>query len=163
MIEGWRVVAHVGADPLAEDWHAQLVQRLGYRPRRVGTWTELAMHGALRCIDAAGEAALPAGARLRVGSQRGPWAATCTGLEQLDAGLTMPFTFMQSQPALALAEVGRCLGWRGDGSFVLNRDAEQLLRLVVHGAGADGLLLGQVEEAGGALPMRSEWWRLLPA
>lgn len=156
----WRTIAHT-ADPLPPDWRDQLVLRLGYRPRRVGLWTELAMYGAGRCLDAAGETALPLAVRLRVSSVRGPWTAIHTGLDQLDAGLSMPFTFMQSQPALMLAEVGRCLDWRGDASFTLCRDPQQLLRLSKLGAASEGLLLGHVEEAHGDEPARTEWWRLV--
>lgn len=158
----WRTVAHVVAHPPPDDWRDALATRLGRRPRRVGLWTELAMYGALRCLDAAGEAALPAGARLRVTSRRGAWEATRAGLAQLDAGLPMPFTFMQGQPALMLAEVGRSLDWRGDASFMLCRDLARPLALSQLGAGRDGLLFGVVEETFGDVPPRSEWWRLVP-
>ncbi|QOF80865.1 hypothetical protein [Variovorax sp. 38R] len=158
----WRTVAHVVAHPPPDDWRDALATRLGRRPRRVGLWTELAMYGARTCLDAAGEAALPAGARLRVTSQRGAWEATRAGLAQLDAGLPMPFTFMQSQPALMLAEVGRCLDWQGDASFMLCRDLARPLALSQLGAGLDGLLFGVVEEAYGDAPPRTEWWRLVP-
>jgi len=158
----WRTVAHVVAHPPPDDWRDALATRLGRRPRRVGLWTELAMYGARACLDAAGEAALPAGARLRVTSQRGAWEATRAGLAQLDMGLPMPFTFMQSQPALMLAEVGRCLDWQGDASFMLCRDPARPLALSQLGAGPYGLLFGVVEEACGDAPPRTEWWRLLP-
>jgi hypothetical protein len=121
------------------------------------------MYGARRCLDEAGEAALPAGARLRVSSMRGAWGATHAALAQLDAGMLMPFTFMQSQPALMLAEVGRCLEWQGDASFALCRDPEELLRLSRAGAGSAGLLVGIVEEERNGEKPRSEWWRLVPA
>lgn len=159
----WRTAAHFVAHPPPVDWRDALANRIGRRPRRVGLWTELAMYGARCCLDAAGEAALPSDARLRVASLRGAWGATHAGLAQLDAGLPMPFTFMQSQPALMLAEVGRCLEWQGDASFMLCRDAQRLLRLSKLGASNGGLLFGIVEEErNGELP-RSEWWRLLPA
>jgi hypothetical protein len=161
--QAWRIAAHFTADPLPADWRDQLAHRLGRRPRRVGLWTELAMYGARRCLDEAGEAALPAGARLRVSSMRGAWGATHAALAQLDAGMLMPFTFMQSQPALMLAEVGRCLEWQGDASFALCRDPEQLLRLSRAGAGSAGLLVGIVEEERDSEKPRSEWWRLVPA
>lgn len=161
--EAWRIVSHFTADPLPPDWRDQLAQRLGRRPRRVGLWTELAMYGARRCLDEAGESALPAGARLRVSSMRGAWGATHAALAQLDGGVLMPFTFMQSQPALMLAEVGRCLEWQGDASFALCRDAQQLLRLSAVGAGRSGLLIGVVEEERNGDKPRSEWWRLVPA
>ncbi|MDH6593869.1 hypothetical protein M2165_003758 [Variovorax sp. TBS-050B] len=162
-LAGWRTLAHVGADALPEDWRDRLAARLGQRPRRVGLWTELAMYGARRCLDAAGEAALPAGARLRATSLRGPLGAMQAGLAQLDAGMPMPFTFMQGQPALMLAEVGRCLGWQGDASFMLGREARRLPRLAAHGTGAAGLLFGVVEEGREGEAARSEWWRLVPA
>lgn len=162
MKPAWRTVAHVGADAPPEDWRDRLAERLGYRPRRVGLWTELAMYGARRCLDEAGEASLPAGTRLRVASLRGAWSATHAGLAQLDAGMLMPFTFMQGQPALMLAEVGRCLGWQGDASFALCRDPQRALQLAQCGAGSAGLLAGVVEEARNGEAARSEWWRLVP-
>jgi hypothetical protein len=85
------------------------------------------------------------------------------GLAQLDAGLPMPFTFMQSQPALMLAEVGRCLDWQGDASFMLCRDPQRLLQLAKLGAAPEGLLFGMVEEERDDEPPRTEWWRLVPA
>ena len=159
----WCTVAHFAGDPLPPDWRDELALRLGRRPRRVGLWVELAMYGALRCLEQAGEATLPAGARLRVASQRGPWTATQTGLEQLRNGLPMPFTFMQSQPAMMLAEVSRCLGWQGDASFMVCRDPQWLLRASRQGAGSAGLLWGVVEEESRGAAARSEWWRLVPA
>jgi hypothetical protein len=161
--QAWRVVSHFTADPPPADWRDQLALRLGRRPRRVGLWTELAMYGARRCLDEAGEAALPAGARLRVSSMRGAWGATHAALAQFDAGMLMPFTFMQSQPALMLAEVGRCLEWQGDASFALCRDPQELLQLSRAGAGSAGLLVGIVEEERNGEKPRSEWWRLVPA
>lgn len=161
--QAWRIASHFTAEPLPVDWRDLLALRLGRRPRRVGLWTELAMYGARRCLDEAGEAALPAGARLRVSSMRGAWGATHAALAQLDAGMLMPFTFMQSQPALMLAEVGRCLEWQGDASFALCRDPQLLLQLAQTGAGSGGLLFGIVEEERNGEKPRSEWWRLVPA
>ncbi|RSZ33825.1 MULTISPECIES: hypothetical protein [unclassified Variovorax] len=162
-MSAWRTVAHFVAHPPPAEWRDDLARRIGRRPRRVGLWTELAMYGARCCLDAAGEDSLPPGARIRVSSQRGAWGATHAGLVQLDAGLPMPFTFMQSQPALMLAEVGRCLEWQGDASFALCRDPAQVLRLAKLGAAPDGLLFGIVEEERNGEPARTEWWRLLPA
>ncbi len=159
----WCTVAHFGGDPLPPDWRDDLARRLGHRPRRVGLWAELAMYGALRCVEQAGEATLPVGARLRVASLRGPWRATQTGLEQLRSGLPMPFTFMQSQPAMMLAEVSRCLGWQGDASFMVCRDPRWLSRVFRQGAGTAGVLWGVVEEVSQGAAARSEWWRLVPA
>jgi hypothetical protein len=158
----WRTVAHFVAHPPPADWRDDLASRIGRRPRRVGLWTELAMYGARCCLDMTGEAALPQGTRLRVASRRGAWGATHAGLEQLDAGLSMPFTFMQSQPALMLAEVGRCLEWQGDASFMLCRDPQRLLQLSKLGATREGLLFGIVEEERNGEPLYAEWWRLAP-
>ena len=159
----WRTAAHFVAHPPPDEWRDDLARRIDRRPRRVGLWTELAMYGARCCLDAAGEAALPADARLRVASLRGAWEATQAGLSQLDTGLPMPFTFMQSQPALMLAEVGRCLEWQGDASFMLCRDTQRLLALSKLGAARGGLQFGTVEEAHEGEPLRTEWWRLVPA
>lgn len=38
--------------PVPSDWRDQLVLRLEQRPRRLGTWAELALYGALQCLDA---------------------------------------------------------------------------------------------------------------
>lgn len=159
----WSTVAHYAGDPLPVAWRDELALRLGRRPRRVGLWAELAMYGALRCLEQAGETKLPAGARLRVASLRGPWSATQSALEQLRTGLPTPFTFIQSQPAMMLAEVGRCLGWQGDASFIVCRDPQWLLRVARQGAGTAGVLWGVVEEASDGGAPRSEWWRLVPA
>ena len=163
-LPGWRTLAHVGAgDALPGDWRDRLARRLGQRPRRVGLWTELAMYGARCCLDAAGEAALPAGARLRVSSLRGPLGALHAGLAQLDAGMVMPSTYIPRPPALRLGEGGRGLGWQGVAGFARGRAAERLPRLALQGAGAAGLLFGIVEEARDGEAARSEWWRLVPA
>ena len=156
----WRVAAHFAADPPPVGWQAALAARLGERPRRIGIWAELAIHGARSCLDAAGEPVLPVGARLRVASLGGAMSATRTAVDQGARGLLpMPFTFMQSQPSQMLAAVGQALGWQGDASFVVGRDEDALLRLAQLGAGPAGLLYGRIEEGS---TLRSEWWRLVP-
>lgn len=161
---GWQVTAHVLADPPPPDWRDGLAQRLGYRPRRIGPWAELAVYGARQCLDAAGEAALPAGARLRVASLSGPRSAMRASVAQLATGLPMPFSFMQSQPALMLAALGQGLAWQGDATFVAARDPVAVQQMAVRGAGLQGVLLGWVEEgAEPGDPLRTEWWRLRPA
>ncbi|MBX3618902.1 MAG: hypothetical protein KF891_02750 [Rhizobacter sp.] len=149
-----KLVAHAVTDPLPADWREQLVQRLGTRPRRIGAWAELALHGARQCLDAAGEDTLPAGAVLRVASLSGPMSATRTIAEQVRHGLPMPFTFMQSQPSQMLAALAQHLGWQGDARFTLCRDAQATLALAQLESGPAGLLLGWVEE-----DRRTEWWR----
>jgi hypothetical protein len=154
----WQVVAHVAIDPLPADWREQLAARLGERPRRLGAWTELAMLGALRCLDAAGEAVLPSGALLRIASLGGPSQATQALVKQAAAtGLPMPFSFMQSQPSQMLSALARPLGWSGDARFVLARDADAVLALARCETGSDGVLFGWVEE-----DLATRWWRLIP-
>jgi hypothetical protein len=159
-VPGWRLAAHVVADPPPPDWRPALALRLGARPRRIGVWAELALHGAWQCLDAAGESGLPPGARVRVASLSGPQGATRASLAQLRSGLPMPFDFMQSQPGLMLAALAKGLAWQGDASFMVCRNVPQLLRAALCGAGPDGLLLGWIDEEGETL--RSEWWRWLP-
>jgi hypothetical protein len=154
-----RTLAHVCVDPLPADWREQLARRLGQRPRRIGGWAELALHGARLCLDAAQEPALPAGVQLRLASLSGPATATRALAEQVGStGQPMPFSFMQSQPSQLLAALGQHLAWQGDARFTLCRDRHAVLELAeleCHGA---GLLMGWVEE-----DLRTEWWRLAPS
>lgn len=160
-IPGWRLAAHVAIDAPPPGWRDALAARLGARPRRIGPWAELALYGAWRCLDAAGENALPADARLRIASLSGPLAATRACLNQLHGELLpMPFDFMQSQPALMLAALARGLSWQGDASFTTGRDTPMLVRMALQGAGRGGLLWGRVEGEAGACA--SEWARWVP-
>lgn len=43
VVSGRRIAA-----PPPADWHEQLAQMLGAKPRRIGTWAELGLYGALR-------------------------------------------------------------------------------------------------------------------
>lgn len=146
MSRPWRTHAEVRLDALPPDWRVDLTRLLGERPRRLGAWTELALYGALRCRQAAGEAALPAGTALRVASLSGPATATADLLTQATQGGPMPFTFLQSQPSQMLAALARALRWQGDARFVLCRDPAALTALAELEARGDDLLLGWVEE-----------------
>ncbi len=154
----WRTLAHHAAPP-PPDWRERLAARLGQRPRRVGVWAELALHGALQCLEDADEPSLPGGAFLCVASERGAESATRAAIEQLGQGLPLPFSFLQSQPSQMLAALCQHLHWSGDARFVLSRDPQALLRLAQREAGPAGLLLGWVDEG---VPARSEWWRMVP-
>lgn len=154
----WHTLAHVVVDPLPTDWRDQLALRLGQRPRRIGPWAELAVYGARLCLDAANETALPAGAQLRVASLSGPFSATHAVAQQAAKGLPLPFSFMQSQASQLLATLSQHLAWQGDARFTLSRDPQAVLQLAQAESGAEGLLIGWVEE-----DRRSEWWRLVPA
>ncbi len=153
----WHTRAHVVIEPLPPHWRDHLAQRVGERPRRIGAWAELAIYGALMCLDEANEEALPATALLRVASLSGPIVAACAATEQSKSGLPMPFTFMQSQASQMLAALSHHLAWQGDARFIVSRDREALLQLALQESGAAGLLLGWVEE-----DCCTEWWRFVP-
>ncbi len=151
------LAAHVVLDPLPADWREQLARRLGARPRRIGDWAELALHGARLCLDAAGEERLPAGVLLRVVGTGGPMAATRVAAAQAQQGLPLPFSFMQSQPSQMLAALSQHLGWQGDARYVLSRDAQASHALALLEAADKGVLIGTVNE-----DHRTEWWRYTP-
>jgi len=160
----WTCTAHIQLTPPPADWRDTLAKRLGHRPRRLGPWAELALHGARQCLDAAGEDTLPADAILRVASWRGADSATFAALDQSRDGQPMPFTFLQSQPSQMLAALSQHLAWQGDARFLIADDPQHLLDLASHDTGPPGLLIGWVEEgAVEGTTARSEWWRLIPA
>ncbi len=153
----WQTQAHVSVDPLPPFWRDQLADRLGCRPRRIGQWTELAVYGALLCLDAALELQLPADASIRVASLSGPRVATHDIIEQARTGVPMPFSFMQSQPSQMLAAISRYLKWQGDASFSVCRNRQMVIQLAQQECGAAGALIGWVEE-----DQATEWWRIRP-
>jgi hypothetical protein len=155
---GWRCTAQVELNPTAQDRRTELTQRLGQPPRRIGAWAELALLGALRCLESAGEAGLPASARLRLASLDGPGHAFDANAERVRQQLLpKPFEFMQSQPGHALALLSQVLRWQGDARFVIGRDRSALLRLALLECGSAGLLFGWVEQ-----DRLSAWWRVVP-
>jgi len=159
----WRVTGR-SAPRVPQTWRADLAGRLGERPRRLGPWGELALFGARACLDAAGEAQLPADALLRLGSLIGPTATVLRALGDLRAGTSpLPYTFLQTQPAVALAVLAAHLGWSGDAMLHIHRDPLAQLRAALAAAQAAsppaGLLIGWVEEAP---EPGSHWLRLAP-
>jgi hypothetical protein len=144
---------------LPDNWREQLAIRLGHRPRRIGILAELALFGALDCLDAAKDTALPADVVLQVCSLRGPVSAISQVLEQNREGLPMPFSFLQSQTSQILPALAAALNWQGNASVVAARNPMDLAKLACHQAGSAGMLLGWVEEA---KPVRSAWLRLAP-
>ncbi|MFT4174535.1 MAG: hypothetical protein QM639_18360 [Rhodocyclaceae bacterium] len=147
------------ADDIPADWRDRLAQRLGQRPRRLGTWTELALYGALRCADAS--AAPPdAATRLRVTSTRATATATRQALTQACEGFPLPFTFMQSQTSHMLAALAAHLTWTGDASFIAAGGVEQTFAHCCAEAAGSPLLFGVVEEGD---PLVSQWVWLAPA
>lgn len=142
-----------------ENWRDQLAIRLGHRPRRIGILAELALFGALDCLDSANETTLPKDDVLRVCSLRGSMSAISQVLEQNRDDLPMPFSFLQSQTGQILPALAAALNWQGDAGVVVSRNAMNLAMLASQQAGRNGMLLGWVEEAE---PCQSYWLRLTP-
>ena len=156
----FRIIGRCIADPPPADWREQLTARLGGKPRRIGTWAELGLYGALECMAATGEEKLPEHAGLILSSRHGPVTALRNAFKQAREDLPMPLTFMQTQPSQLLAALAAQLNWRGDASFIYHSDAHALLRLAAAQQHRAGVLLGWVEESGAG---RSVWLRLMPS
>jgi len=140
------------ADPNPNDWPQDLQRRLGRRPRRLGRWAERALHGALCCLEATGEATLPGDAALLVCSLNGAQPTLRAALADLAQGqLPLPYTFLQSQAAVLLSVLAAHLGWCGDAQAVARRDPLALLHAQLIDAPPGGLLIGWVEEAAPAV------------
>jgi len=140
-----------------QDWREHLTQLLGSRPRRIGTWAELGLYGALRCMADAGESILPPDALLMLTSRHGTYMPGNAALVQMQEDLPMPMTFLQTQPSQLLALLAARLDWRGSACFFANATLQDLLRLASAQAGDGGVLLGCVDEpAGGSM----HWLRL---
>lgn len=145
------------AAPPPADWREQLTQLLGAKPRRIGTWAELGLYGAIRCMADAGEKTLPLNAILLMTSRRGNYSAKDTALEQMRDGLLMPLTFLQTQPSQLLALLAVQMRWTGHACFLAATKPQDLLRLATAQAGAGGVLLGCVDEMNGG---STNWLRL---
>jgi hypothetical protein len=162
----YRIRARSAALPAA-DWRAQLAVRLGGRPRRIGRWAELGLHGALECLASGGESVLAEHAALVLSSRHGPALAMREALVQAREGLPLPLTFLQIQPSQLLAALSAQLHWCGDARFICQPDPMAVLALALTMADhhADGLLLGWVNELGSDCRSceSSLWLRLEPA
>lgn len=150
---------HFGPAP-GFDWQAAQAARPGGRPRRIGEWAALALHGAQCCLDDSGEASLPESATLTLCTVHGPDIALRAALREAREGLPMPFGFLASQPGQVLPVLARALGWQGDGRCLATRRPEAALRRACADAGPGGVLAGWVEEDP---PAHSHWLRLRPA
>ena len=144
---------------MTTNWRELQVKRLGYRPRRIGILAELALYGALDCLDNAKECNLPNGDLLRICSSCGPVSAISQVIEQMSVDLPMPFSFMQSQTSQLLPALAGALNWQGDASVVIARNPVSLAILACQQAGRSGMLLGWIEEE---YPLHSCWIRLVP-
>jgi hypothetical protein len=160
----WRITGRSSTgfssdDGPPENWREQLAIRLGHRPRRIGILAELALFGALDCLDAARETDIPLDVVLQVCSSRGSISTITQVLEQNRDGLPMPFSFLQSQTSQILPALAAALNWQGDAGVVLARSPMDFVMLACRQAGGAGMLLGWVEEG---IPGRSAWLRLVP-
>ena len=153
----WRILGRAVLQPPQADWRTALATRLGQRPRRIGAWAELALAGALACLDQAGESRLPDAALLSLCSLTGPETALLGALENIRSELPMPIGFLQSQPGQVLPVLAQHLGWSGNGRCLATREPLAAVRLACCEADPEaGFLLGWVEETGGG---RSVWLR----
>lgn len=134
------------AAPPPADWREHLAQLLGAKPRRIGTWAELGLYGAIRCMADADEKTLPPDAILLLSSRRGNYSAKFAALEQMRDDLLMPLTFLQTQPSQLLALLAVQLDWTGHACFFAAAQPKDMLRLAIAQAGAGGVLLGCVDE-----------------
>jgi len=153
----FRISGRCIASPPPPDWREHLTEMLGAKPRRIGTWAELGLYGALRCMADAGEAELPKDAVLMLSSQRGTYAATDIVLAQMREDLPMPLAFLQTQPSQLLALLAAQLKWQGHACFFADTQLAALLHLAAAQAGSSGVLLGWVDEMDGGA---SNWLRL---
>lgn len=109
------------------DWRDLLFIRLGQRPRRIGEWAELALYGALQCLDDHNLSVLSPHTILRVASTYGPTVAIAnTWASSSHKTLPMPFDFLQSQPSQMLAALSKHLQWQGDASFMAHENLDDL-------------------------------------
>lgn len=160
-MNNWHRLGFCCWQPPAADWRPALARRLGQKPRRLGVWAELALAGALSCLDQAGEKTLPAKALLSLSSLSGPHAVLHDSLHGLASELPMPIAFLQSQPGQVLPVLAQHLGWSGDGRCLASREPLAALRLACGEADpAAGFLLGWVDETDGG---RSVWLRAVAA
>jgi hypothetical protein len=153
----WLVTGRFDVAPLPDGWREELTRLLGAKPRRIGTWAEMVLYGALRCMADAGESTLPADAVLMLASRQGTRAATKTALGQMKDDLPMPLAFLQTQPSQALALLAERLAWRGQACFFAGDELAKVRPLAEAMAGGGGILLGQVDDDGAAT---SVWLRL---
>jgi hypothetical protein len=155
----WQIIGRAPAGLSSDawppaDWRDQLAKRLGHRPRRIGILAELALYGALDCLETAKETALPADVMVQVCSLRGSVSAISQVLEQNREGLPMPFSFLQSQTSQILPALAAALSWQGEA-----RNPMDLALLACQRSDGAGMLLGWVEEMN---PVRTAWLRLAP-
>jgi hypothetical protein len=160
-MRAWRVLGRAQFQPPPADWREALARRLGQRPRRIGSWAELALFGALACLDDAGETELPSSALLSLSSWVGPETVLMSSLNELATELPMPIAFLQSQPGQVLPVLAQHLRWSGNGRCLTTRDPLDALRLACLEADpAGGFLLGWVDEVSGG---KSGWLRAVAA
>lgn len=131
--------------PITENWRAELIAILGGKPRRLSTWCELGLLGALSCINTAQPSSLPSTVPIRVYTESGTISATRRALEQNKEHTPMPFTFMQTQPSQLFNALGGALAWNGDGATLSSQNLQQYETFALQGV-QQSVLLAWVEE-----------------
>lgn len=131
--------------PITESWRAELITLLGDKPRRLSTWCELGLLGALSCVKTAQPSALPNDVPIRIYTESGTITATRRALEQNREHTPMPFTFMQTQPSQLFNALGGALAWNGDGATLSSQNLQQYETFALHEA-QQSVLLAWVEE-----------------
>ncbi|WP_018609877.1 hypothetical protein [Uliginosibacterium gangwonense] len=164
-MNGWQIIGRSALNPPPDNWRQALAIRLGHKPRRIGTWAELVLYGALCCLENAGEftssaSTLPANALISLASPRGPMQALCDSLVEAQDGQPLPLGFLQGQANQALAHLCKALNWQGDARYLTTRHPLDALRLACQSRPKGGVLLGWVSEDE---PASSQWLRLVPA
>lgn len=131
--------------PITESWRADLIAMLGGKPRRLSTWCELGLLGALSCVKTAQPSFLPSAVPIRVYTESGTISATRRALEQNKEHTPMPFTFMQTQPSQLFNALGGALAWNGDGATLSSQNLQQYETFALQEV-QQSVLLAWVEE-----------------
>ena len=131
--------------PITESWRADLIAMLGGKPRRLSTWCELGLLGALSCVKTAQPSGLPSEVPIRVYTESGTISATRRALEQNKEHTPMPFTFMQTQPSQLFNALGGALAWNGDGATLSSQNLQQYETFALQEV-QQSVLLAWVEE-----------------
>lgn len=120
--------------PVTDNWRTQLVNRLGYKPRRLSQWCELGLWGALESLAQVDQALVNDTLTVRVYTRHSTLNASLQALEQLRSFPPMPFTFLQTQPGQLLGHLGKALNWRGDGVVLTVDSVDSVVPLCSEGA-----------------------------
>jgi hypothetical protein len=117
--------------PVSESWRTQLTAMMGGKPRRLSTWCELGLFGALSFIKTTSKTFLPGVVPIRVYTESGTISTTWRAIEQNKEHMPMPFTFMQTQPSQLFNALGGALSWNGDGATFSSKNRHEYENFVL--------------------------------